>query len=172
MGDKRGSVLTILVLVVLLVAGLALNWMQWNGYRLAQERLEQEELLLTLTQTRLQKLRELQQQAPQMEADLIVLSSLLPDVPLEDKLLVDFQSGADLSEMGFVQIRFGERVEKEEFMEMPMNVQFEGAYHELLHFLDYLQVYERAVRIDELRVDEADDTMMVSVRASTFYSAE
>jgi Tfp pilus assembly protein PilO len=74
--------------------------------------------------------------------------------------------------MGFVQIRFGERVEKEGFMEMPMNVQFEGAYHELLYFLDYLQVYERAVRIDELRVDEADDTMMVSVRASTFYSAE
>jgi Tfp pilus assembly protein PilO len=172
MADKKGSALTVLVLVVLLVAGLAANYLQWGNFQEANARLAEEELLLLVAQTRLNSLKELEKKVPQMEADLEVLGALLPAGPQEDKFLLDLQSGSDLSDMKFMQIRFGERVVGDGFVEMPVSAQFEGTYHELLYFLDYLQVYERAVRIDELRVDEAEDGMMVSVQASAFYAAE
>jgi type IV pilus assembly protein PilO len=159
-------------MVVLLVAGLFFNYMQFLQYWQETDLLAQEKQALDAVNDRLLAMVELKKQNAQMEADLEILSQLLPVNPLEDQLIVDFQSGADLSDMKLVQVRYGERIEHEGFVEMPVNILFEGNYHELLHFLDYLQVYERAVRVDELRMDELEDKMSVSIQASAFYAAE
>ena len=174
MTAKKSPWLTLFLIVVIFV-GVLVNVMQWSDLKSERELLKQEEQSLALARTRLTAMVELDKQKGQMEADLVVLGRLLPEAPSEDKLMVDLQSGADLASMEFVQVRFGERVSGEGYMEMPLTMLFNGTYHELLHFLDYLQVYERAVRIDELRVDAgtADSTdMTVSIKASSFYAAQ
>lgn len=171
MGQKKNPLLT-LVLVVVVIAGLSLCYMQFNDYRFEKNRLVQEEQLLLVTQTRLAAVQNLSKQRGQLEADLELLAQRLPDSAEEDQLLVDLQSGADLAHMDFAQIRFTERVPSEGYIEMPIQALFNGTYHEVLHFLDYLQVYERTLRIDELRLDEGDDEMTISLRASAFYATE
>lgn len=162
-----------LVVVVVVLAGAFLYYQQFNNYRLERETLAQEEQALTAAQTRLAAVKKLQEQRDQLEADLELLTQLLPDQAGEDKLLVDLQSGADQAKMDFLQIRFSDRVTNQGYVGMPMQLQLNGTYHELLYFLDYLEFYDRALRIDELRVDESEENgLSINIRASAFYAAD
>lgn len=108
-----------------------------------------------------------------MQSNLDRLDHLLPSGPQEDKLIVDLQSGADLWAMGFLLVRFGDRAEMNGFKEMPMTIGFDGSYHDLLNLLDYLRVYERAVRVDEIKMAPGRDKanmLSINMKASAFYS--
>lgn len=172
MVKNSGNAAKTLLLTVLIIAGAILNLMQWRNLGQERARLALEKQQLELANTKLAAMKELEKRSDQMEAELEILAQLLPGEPEEDMLILDLQSGADLSAMRFVQVRFAERRETSGTVEMPFQCTFEGGYHELLHFLDYLQVYERAVRVDELRVDKNEDLMTVNIRASAFYAAD
>ena len=117
-------------------------------------------------------MKKLQEQRDQLEADLELLTQLLPDQAGEDKLLVDLQSGADQAKWTFTG-SFSDRVTNQGYVGMPMQLQLNGTYHELLYFLDYLEFYDRALRIDELRVDESEENgLSINIRASAFYAAD
>lgn len=170
---KKNNNSLIFIAVVVVLAGLLLNLSQWGKFKLAKTELVAEEQQLALAEMRLNAMKDLDSQKEKMEADAAMLGQLLPGTALENELLVDLQSGADLSDMKFVQIRFGDRVAKEGFTEMPLSVVFTGNYYKLLHFLEYLSVYERAVRVDELRLDISQDNKneaMINIRASAFYA--
>ena len=173
MATKKSPLLALGV-GLLIVVGLFLNFMQFNKLRAERALLAQETQLVKVMETRLATVKALELQKPQLEADILILGQQMPGVSAEDQLIVDLQSGADLASMEFTQVRFAERVLGKGYMEMPMQMLFSGTYHEILHFLDYLQVYERALRIDELRVDEGKDAtgMTVSIKASAFYATE
>lgn len=171
----HGSTVLILLFVVVFAVGLMLILMQFNALNEGKARLVEEEQQLALAQTRLQSMIQLKAQSEEMEEKLELLTQLLPGTSAEDDLIVDLQSGADLSDMGLLQIRFGERMSNEGYEEMPLNLVFEGNYHEVLHLLDYLNAYERAIRVDELRMDlpQAEGTeMSVNLRVSAFYAVE
>ncbi|EEG78352.1 type 4a pilus biogenesis protein PilO [Dethiobacter alkaliphilus] len=171
MSKQNGNILKYVLVGILVVAGILLNLMQWNTLREEQAVKEDEEQQLELAETRLASMQALAERSDEMEEELELLSQLLPEEPAEDQLILDLQSGADLSDMNFNQVRFGERRDNDGYVEMPLSLVFAGDYHELLHFLDYLQVYERAVRIDELRIDGNDeDANTVNIQASTFYA--
>ena len=173
MAKNNNNVMVIAVAVVLLVAGLLLNLMQWNTLQRERDFQAEEKQMLELAETRLVAMKALEQQSDEMDANLEVLTYMLPDQPHEDQLILDLQSGADLSNMDFMQVRFGERQFAEGYVEMPLTFLFEGNYHQVLHFLDYLQVYERAIRIDDLRVDEGSEgDTMINIQASAFYEGE
>lgn len=170
---KNNKTFLVLLAVVVVVVGILLNLQQWGRMSQAKADLAAEKQQLTLLETRLNALMALDAKKESMEADLAVLSQLMPGAALESELIVDLQSGADLSDMKLVQVRFGDRVEHEGYTEMPVMMVLSGTYYEVLHFLDYLSVYERAVRVDELRLDtgqENKDEMMVSIRLSAFYA--
>lgn len=172
---KNSNILLLVITSLLLVLGIALNFMQWNTLRDEKIRVEEAQQELDLAQSRLLAMMALEKNKDRLNADYDVVMGLLPSSPSEDGIIRDIQSGADLSGMHFVFIRFGERVKGEGYEEMPVSLSFEGKYHQVLHFLDYLQVYERAVRIDELRVDQSSsdaEKMMVSIVASAFYAEE
>ncbi|MCR3921845.1 MAG: type 4a pilus biogenesis protein PilO [Firmicutes bacterium] len=171
MNKKKTPWLTLFLVVVIFV-GLLVCFMQFQDFRFAREELALEQQSLATAEARLIVVKELNKQKGQLEADMTVLAQSLPNEPLEDQLLLDLQSGADLATMDFVQIRFAERVDVDNYTEMPVQILLAGTYHEILYFLDYLQVYERSLRIDELRVDESEDKMTVNIRASAFYAAE
>lgn len=173
MEKNAGSALKTVILVVLILAVLFLNVVQWRTLGETRARLIQGEQQLELANMRLVTLKGLDTQRNKLKSELELLSELLPAQPLEDDLILDVQSGADLSGMRLAHIRFAERkVSEDGYVEMPAQFLLEGSYHELLHFLDYLQVYERAVRLDELRVDKNENTMTVNIMASAFYAAD
>ena len=172
---KNSHSLLLVITSLLLVLGMALNVMQWKTLQTEKVRVEDEQQQLGLAQSRLLGMMSLEKNKDELNADYELVVGLLPSLPSEDGIIRDIQSGADLSGMHFVFIRFGERILGEGYMEMPVNLSFEGNYHQVLHFLDYLQVYERAMRIDELRLDQSnsdDGKMMVSIVASAFYAEE
>ncbi|MDW7683206.1 MAG: type 4a pilus biogenesis protein PilO [Bacillota bacterium] len=174
MTKKGNSPLIILLVVVLILGAVLANLMQWNKLREEQALVVQEEQALEVSEARLSSLRALAAKEEQMRADLELLNQMMPEEPQEDDLIRDLQSGADLSGMHFIHVRFSGRNVAEGYVEMPVDTAFDGTYHELLYFLDYLKVYERAVRINELRLDEKQDSddMSVNIRASMFYAAE
>lgn len=174
MAKKKNSNLVVLLLVLLVVVGIFATVMQWGKLQEERARVQEAEQMLELAQTRLVSLRQLALRQEALEEDLDLLMQMMPGEPQEDVLILDLQSGADLSRLNFTQIRFGGRNQSEGYVEMPLDTAFVGKYHELLHFLDYLKLYERAVRIEELRVDAVPDTgdMSVNIRGSAFYAAE
>ncbi|MBT9136803.1 MAG: hypothetical protein DDT34_01889 [Firmicutes bacterium] len=174
MEKKQGDVLLAGALVVLLLAGLFLNLNQWNGLQQERVRLTEQEQSLAAAQVRLAGLQALAKQGAKLANDLEIMEQLLPATAQEDVLLVDLQAGADLAAMRFAQIRFAERLSQEGqegLVEMPLGILLEGSYHQLLHFLDYLSVYERAVRLDELMLSQGPEGMTINIRASAFYAA-
>jgi Tfp pilus assembly protein PilO len=173
--QKNNSPLLIAVTVFVLFVGLVMMFVQWGSLRDEKVRLAEEEQQLVITEARLQSLIALEAKRDELDADGEVLEQLLPDGPQENQLIRDLQSGADLANMGLGQIRFSPRVGQEGFTAMPVGLSFTGTYHQLLSLLDYLQVYERAFRIQDLRVDMGsgeDEDMMISIQGSTFYAGE
>ncbi|NLN07159.1 MAG: type 4a pilus biogenesis protein PilO [Firmicutes bacterium] len=159
------------VLFFLLAAASILCWLQFHDWRRQKEALAAAIQGLQASERRLAVLQEQKQEEEQLAAELVVLNRLLPDVPAEGRLLVDLQTGADLAGMAFLQIRFGEHVDRLEYMEIPLEIQLEGTYFEFLAFLDYLKLSERAMRLQEIRMDENEkkENLAVSIKASVFY---
>jgi Tfp pilus assembly protein PilO len=142
---------------------------------LERRRLLEEEQMLSAARNRLIALQALERQGAQLTADWEVVEQLLPASARVEDLLLDLQAGADLAEMNFAQIRFVEQVDVEGvegLVEMPMQLLFKGSYHQLMNFLDYLLLYERAIRIDELVLSQGTEGMTVNMRASAFYAVE
>jgi len=172
---KKQVSLMVPALALLLLAGFFLAFNQWNGLHLERRRLLEEEQMLSAARNRLIALQALERQGAQLTADWEVVEQLLPASARVEDLLLDLQAGADLAEMNFAQIRFVEQVDVEGvegLVEMPMQLLFEGSYHQLMNFLDYLLLYERAIRIDELVLSQGTEGMTVNMRASAFYAAE
>ena len=174
MMQKRRPPLALLVMSLVLVAALVLCYLQLRDWQLQQETLDVEKQELQLSELRLAALQKQEQQKQRLEEELELLTQLLPDQPAEARLLVDLQAGADLSGMALLQVRYGEYVERDGFLEIPLELQLEGTYFGLMSFLDYLNLAERALRLQQLRVDENSETENLSVymTASVFYVQE
>jgi len=170
--EKKQAGLLVAAFVMLLLVGSILSLSQWNGLQQERRRLLEEEQLLVAAKARLAGLQALERQAARLATDWETVEQLLPAAARVENLLLDLQAGADLAEMSFKQIRFAEQVSAEGLVEMPMQLLFAGSYHQLLNFLDYLLLYERAIRVDELILAQGPEGMTVNMRASAFYAAE
>lgn len=162
------------VTVLLFVAMLVTGYLQYGALQKVAAVVETEELQLGQARLKLQSMKALAEREDEFKAALVVLDQLLPRDAGDERLLVDMQSAADLSALNFSVIRFGERAKGEGFYTVPLNLSFEGRYHGLLNLLEYIRMYERAVRLEEIRIalaQEAPD-VNVQIRASAFYTGE
>lgn len=162
------------VLILLFVALLAAGYLQYGTLQKVTALAETEELQLSQARLRLQSMKALAEREEEFKEALVVLEQLLPGTAGDERLLVDMQSAADLSALRFTVIRFGERVGSEGYYTIPLNFSFEGRFHGLLNLLEYIRVYERAVRLEEIRIalgQEAPD-VNVQIRASAFYTGK
>ncbi len=169
---KHGNIVIVILSIIVSVFGVAITSVQYKALRAERVRLNEEKQMMVQTQARLQAMDELKKKAPEIEQKMDILSRLLPQDPAEENLIIDFQSGADLSGLSFTQIRFAERIKQGEYVEMPVILKLEGSYYGMIHFVEYINAYERAVRIHELMLrSDADtkDKMSINIKASTFY---
>jgi Tfp pilus assembly protein PilO len=173
--QKKGiSKVLLIVSCLLVVAMLVAIYLQFGTMRQKQAAVAAEELALNQARSKLQSMKALAEKEDEFRENLVVLGHLMPGSAEEEKLIVDMQSAADLSELHFSVIRFGESADKEGYKALPVTMTYEGQFHGLLNLLEYVSVYERAVRIEELRIQlgaEPPD-ITVNVKASVFYAGE
>ncbi|MEW6244734.1 MAG: type 4a pilus biogenesis protein PilO [Bacillota bacterium] len=175
MAGKRNSkdILVFALVGVVLLSLALLSFRQVRALSDVKARVAEEQVLLSQTRAILEKMREAEKQAVQLESQRMLLDRLLPGEPKEDELMLQLQLWADLADMQLMQVRFGDRVKKEGYLEMPVQITLEGKYHQMLVWLGHAESSERAVRIDEIKVGAAragPPEMLFTVRASAFYA--
>ena len=163
---------TVLAVLILLLVGAA-NWWQYNSFRTQKMLIAEQTKQLEAAQSRLQGIMQLAERVEELDANYAVLNCLLPTSPQENQLILELQNGTDLAGMKLLQVRFGERSECEGYTEIPINLVLQGTYIQVLDFLGYLHLCERAVRINELRLEGRDDDgISVTIAASAFFVGE
>lgn len=171
----QGNLLPILGLVLAIILVAFLMFSQVNALREARNQLADEEVLLSQSEARLRTLIEISKDEANARKRLTRFQALMPKDPLEDRLIVDLQSLADESNMKFLFVRFGDRVDKDAYIEIPMTIAFEGRYPSFLHLLPNLEEMGRAVRIEEVKVGRGRGELpeiVASIKASAFYMGD
>ena len=172
--QKRGVGILFMVVALLVVIGLVfVGYLQVQSWLEARDALAAEEASLTQAQQRLASLKQLSLREDSFREDLELLGQLMPEVILDENVIRDMQAGADLSDLRFNLIRFSDRARRDEYGMLPLTMTFEGTYHGVLNLLEYLSAYERATRIEELRLSPGSDAdaglLQANIRVSLFY---
>lgn len=128
-----------------------------------EKEIEQSSLLLN-------KMQEADKKADQMEAQINELSKMIPKDPKQEQILMDIHDTASSLSIPLENIQFGTLVKKDSFTEMPLDLSFKGNYNGLLKLLADLMYGERLIRIDEVRIDNQVDGLMIDLKAKYFYA--
>lgn len=172
---RQQAVITVVLGVAILACMIILLYHQINALKEAREVVEQEQITLKKEQSRLNYLIQLSKQAEELEQRKKYLAELIPPLPDEDLLITGIQGLADQSNTDLLQVRFDNRIAKEGYEEMPVFLTFEGRYHGLLTLLDNMQTWNRALRINEVKVTKGRDDLpriQAEIKAAAFYHQE
>ncbi|AGL02058.1 type 4a pilus biogenesis protein PilO [Desulfoscipio gibsoniae] len=174
--NKKLSSHNILLLALGIIALLLLFLFnsQLSALKEARLALQQERLASDQTQARLQELLQLRDQAAALEEQAESMERLLPAEPQEDLLILDIDTICEDAGVELKQIRFEKRVDRKDYIEMPLKMTFEGGYYSVLSLFNQMQEGPRALRVDEVKVVQGgqDQTgLKADVKASAFYTA-
>lgn len=133
----------------------------------------QERALLNQTRTSYQKLIALKSQASEMRHYLTGLQNAIPETPGEDILINDISSIATVTGSDLLQVQFAERVSRDKYVEMPVNIALTANYRGILDMLNHLQNGGRALRIEEFTMsggDQLSPVIRADITATAFYA--
>lgn len=145
---------------------------QVSAFQEAKDMLIAEQAGVASTRARLLELTRVKEQAAGLREQLALYNKILPAEPAEDLLITEINNAAEKTGMHFLQIRFEQRVVKNDYVEMPFRVTFEGRYQALLDLLAELQHGPRALRVDNIKIGEGSAKLpwiKVEIAASAFY---
>ena len=172
---QQQMVITIVLGIAILACMIFLLYHQINALKEARTVVEEKQVTLQKEQSRLNYLIQLSKQADKLEQRKEYLAELIPPLPNEDLLITGIQGLADQSNTDFLQVRFENRIAKDGYEEMPVILTFEGRYHGLLTLLDNMQTWNRALRINEVKVGKGRDDLpqiQAEIKAAAFYHQE
>lgn len=153
MSEQKTQSLLIPVLALLCFCGLLyLIVTQTAALRQTRQAAAAERIAVARAEEKLATLKQVRSRAGEMKERLEKCHSLVPVEADEDRLISRIQDMADMAGMRFLEIRFGERVPKDGYLEMPLDISFQGSYSSLLLLLDELQNGERAITVDEVKI--------------------
>lgn len=115
------------------------------------------------------KLREMEKDAGEMEAQLQAIREMLPEEPSEDDVLEYLQNLAKSAPAVLEKVQFGDRVTARGFVEMPISLTFNGSYKGFLNLMTGVMYGDRLFRVDEVRIENrTNNGLGIDVKASTF----
>ncbi|MTI81186.1 MAG: hypothetical protein FH758_09905 [Firmicutes bacterium] len=158
------------VLVVVLM--LFMIYKQSTSLSAARDAMAQEQQAIANVQLRLQNLKALENEADNIKRQLDIMQQKLPTEPSEDELIKYIKSSADKSYIDLFEISFGEYLPKEDYVEMPFQVNLNGRYSEVVEFLVNLQNGARLVSIDEVQVvkeGQVGSNIRADISGSSYY---
>ncbi|MCL6638670.1 MAG: type 4a pilus biogenesis protein PilO [Firmicutes bacterium] len=171
---RPGQALQALAGVLVLLLASFLLYKQVLALKNAGAALEREKAARQKALQTLQSLKEAEKQLPYLEDRLEKYGRMLPAKPDEKGLIAGLNMCADESGVDLRQIHFGNRVKKDGYTEMPVDLVLEGRYRDILAFL--LAIREdgrRIVRVDSVKMGrgQEDQTLVrAEVGARAFYS--
>lgn len=116
------------------------------------------------------KLREMEKNAGEMEARMQAIREMIPEEPFENDVLEYLQNNAKSAPAVMELVRFEERVQGQGFVEMPISLTFNSSYKGFLNLMTGIMYGDRLFRTDEVRIEnKAGDGLKVNVKTSTFY---
>ena len=173
---KNRTHLVIITLSILILGALLfLIYQQLTTARALRDDIAEKEQMVAQAEARLATLKELSLKEDEMREELAHLEGLMPSLPLENQVIRQFQAAADEAEIEMIAVRFADRVNGEDFVEMPLNLTFEGRYRQLRMLLSELEKTERAVRVDDIRMGAGREELpwlQVDIRGSVFYAGQ
>ncbi len=171
---RSGRWLWVLAIVILGIM-IFLIYGQFSARQDLVDRVQEEDMNVVRLAARLENLRQLAQREDEMRTQMALLDRLMPGSSEEDSLIRILQRSADAAEISMVHIRFGERIDRDDHVEMPLSLSFEGRYQHLVDLLDNIENSPRAIRIDELEMGRGRAELpylSISVRGSAFYAGK
>ncbi|GEM_PF-702695 len=166
----------VLVVGALVICGLAFaNYQQYGAMADARRWLIDEEKEVEEAEAQLKSRLDLAEREEAMEKALQSMERMVPPRPGESEIISDIQSWADDAGIGFISIRFADRIDDEQYVQMPLELSFEGHYTDMLDLTRYLIEADRAFRIEELRMGSAQGSppvLSISVRCSVFFATD
>jgi type IV pilus assembly protein PilO len=150
-----------------------LMYNQVIAFKAARDMAATEQAAVESARARLQELTRVKERSAGLQEQLALYNKILPAEPAEDMLITEINNIAQKSGMHFLQVRFEQRVKKQDYVEMPFRITFEGRYHALLDLLADLQDGPRALRIDNIKIGKGREELpqiKAEIAASAFYS--
>ena len=108
---------------------------------------------------------------PEVESANNILIKQIPDKPYEHSLIDYIYNLSEKNKNSFVEIKFEERRQKNDLMELPFKLTINGEYSSILGFLNNIS-NERLIRVDEIRIesiDNANGLISTYITANAFY---
>lgn len=167
--QKYNLPLTIAAVVVVAVL-LVLIYRQYGLLVEAQEELQLQKQQLESTREELESRIVLSQRSDKLQQNMDLLQKHLPDQPQENEILRRLDEFANGVGVDLSSIRFQQRVDQDDYVQMPMHLRIDGRFSQLLQFLRLMEAAERKFRLDEVRISADGDQMLtVDLRCSVFY---
>lgn len=170
---KNTPVLLLGVAALLLVCFLLYN--QAGALKNARAELTANSDALAQAQARMQNLIKLKGTSAELQEKKALMEEAMPSDPQEKKLIEQINSIFAQSGVDLLQINFSERVNKKEYVEMPLNLTCQGSFNNLFNLITNLQNGIRAMRIDSVRLtkDSQDPAYLnADISVSVFYLAQ
>lgn len=158
------SGLVAVLLIVLIIFSM-------NKINSINEQIENETVMLDKNKVTLEKLKQLELLRPEMESANNILIKQIPDKPYEHSIIEYIYNLSEKNKNSFVEIKFEERRQKNDLMELPFKLTINGEYSSILGFLNNIS-NERLIRVDEIRIesiDNANGLISTYITANAFY---
>jgi len=171
---SRELIFLIIVIVFILITAF-LIYLQAGSLIKTRQAADNEVQNISQLQTRLITLQKLKEQYPELQAKLAFYEMIMPSVPSENTILTSIQGTANDTNTGLLQIRFESEIKKEQYVEIPLKVSFQGEYRHLAQLLDKIRNGHRAFRVDEVKITQSQEAnqysgVMAEISASAFYT--
>lgn len=158
--------------IIIIIIALSGVYFQYKKLSSAREDLAFEEKQLEAAINKLDFLIELEDNAPELQSQLTAFNMAVPSEPGRNQLVRKIHNASG-SDGRITEVQFDERIEHEDYQEIPVFVAYEGRYFGLINLLASLKQDQRFFRIDSLDISqgrEGQPNIRVDISMSAFYS--
>ncbi len=148
-----------------------LSW-QLRSYRALTRTVQQEQVQVEQLAARMQALEQLRMQGPEMQAELLRQSRLIPPTADEGGIAPYLQSLTPTPGDRVYEIRFGAHTNQKTYNAIPLEIAYDGSFAGLLQLLGQMGEGRRFVRLDSVRVLPLSTRLpgvKAEISATTFY---
>lgn len=166
---------------VLIIAGYALLvgsifftiYTQILAYKTSLEGIDIEKELIAKAEKNLEFLNNLQQNEAEMAKQLRVLDEAIPSTANEYETIYYIENALEFPTDELLNINFSSKVQRDDYGELPIKIDFSGYYHGLVAFLNNLQGGPKIVRINGIKISRGSEgfpQIKAEIDLSTFYT--
>lgn len=171
--NVNSTILLIVVAAVIVFLGMAyLIYSQIRTGSMILADIATAQISLQQEKNQLKALQDLQKKYSNYKELIATYQEIMPEVPKEDQLIGYLYELAEKTGTHLVQLSFQEKVNGENYMQLPFKMTFEGQYKELSLLLNDIRNGTRPIRVDEIlvvRAGEETENLKADITACAFY---